>query len=186
MIVSTPQNVAIIDTRKGVAMFRKLGIPVCPLECSSTKIDLTSLARTFRSPARSSTCRISSVPARRHLTTSLGGQTRSCRLAPPSRSTCSPKSLSSQRYRLAAMKGRRLSCFLVQRAAAAARRERPSSHSAPKSGGGSTSSRERTPPHRLEPSRYARCSYLRRTGCVRKWDRRTTARHPAKDEDDPL
>ena len=28
IIVSTPQNVAIIDTRKGVAMFRKLGIPV--------------------------------------------------------------------------------------------------------------------------------------------------------------
>ncbi|BGO99145.1 ATP-binding protein involved in chromosome partitioning, MRP [Rhodotorula toruloides] len=28
VIVSTPQNVAIIDTRKGVAMFRKLGIPI--------------------------------------------------------------------------------------------------------------------------------------------------------------
>ncbi|GAA6054773.1 hypothetical protein JCM3770_000936 [Rhodotorula araucariae] len=28
VIVSTPQDVAIIDTRKGVAMFRKLGIPI--------------------------------------------------------------------------------------------------------------------------------------------------------------
>ncbi|GAA5858739.1 hypothetical protein JCM8547_004966 [Rhodosporidiobolus lusitaniae] len=28
VIVSTPQNVAIIDARKGVAMFRKLGIPI--------------------------------------------------------------------------------------------------------------------------------------------------------------
>ncbi|GAA5924563.1 hypothetical protein JCM1841_003422 [Sporobolomyces salmonicolor] len=28
VIVSTPQNVALIDTRKGVAMFRKLGIPI--------------------------------------------------------------------------------------------------------------------------------------------------------------
>jgi hypothetical protein len=28
VIVSTPQNVALIDTRKGVAMFRKLDIPV--------------------------------------------------------------------------------------------------------------------------------------------------------------
>ncbi|GAA6059341.1 hypothetical protein JCM10212_003239 [Sporobolomyces blumeae] len=28
VIVSTPQNVALIDTRKGVAMFRKLGIPL--------------------------------------------------------------------------------------------------------------------------------------------------------------
>lgn len=28
MIVSTPQSVALIDTRKGVATFRKLGIPV--------------------------------------------------------------------------------------------------------------------------------------------------------------
>ena len=28
VIVSTPQNVALIDTRKGVATFRKLGIPV--------------------------------------------------------------------------------------------------------------------------------------------------------------
>ncbi|SCV68327.1 BQ2448_448 [Microbotryum intermedium] len=28
VIVSTPQNVAIIDTRKGVAMFRKVGIPI--------------------------------------------------------------------------------------------------------------------------------------------------------------
>lgn len=28
VIVTTPQDVAIIDTRKGVAMFRKIGIPV--------------------------------------------------------------------------------------------------------------------------------------------------------------
>ncbi|SCZ90183.1 BZ3500_MvSof-1268-A1-R1_Chr1-3g01825 [Microbotryum saponariae] len=28
VIVSTPQNVAIVDTRKGVAMFRKVGIPI--------------------------------------------------------------------------------------------------------------------------------------------------------------
>lgn len=28
VIVSTPQDVALIDVRKGVAMFRKVGIPV--------------------------------------------------------------------------------------------------------------------------------------------------------------
>lgn len=28
VVVSTPQDVALIDVRKGVAMFRKLGIPV--------------------------------------------------------------------------------------------------------------------------------------------------------------
>lgn len=167
-------------------MFRKLGIPVRPLDRSSADINLTSLARSPRSPARSSTCHISSAPARRHLTTSLAGQIHSCRPAPPSRSTCSPRSLSSQRCRLAATRGRRSSCFLAQRAAAAAKRGRPSSRSAPRSGGGSTSRKRRTPPHRLESSRYARCSYLRRTGCARKWDRRTTARHPAKNEDDPL
>ncbi|CEQ38719.1 SPOSA6832_00174, partial [Sporobolomyces salmonicolor] len=38
VIVSTPQNVALIDTRKGVAMFRKLGIPVCPAFLASSSI----------------------------------------------------------------------------------------------------------------------------------------------------
>lgn len=28
VVVSTPQDVAIIDTRKGIAMFKKIGIPV--------------------------------------------------------------------------------------------------------------------------------------------------------------
>jgi len=28
--VSTPQDVALADVRKGVAMFKKLNIPVCP------------------------------------------------------------------------------------------------------------------------------------------------------------
>lgn len=48
VIVSTPQNVAIIDTRKGVAMFRKLGIPVRSLErFIPRKGGLTSLARSL-------------------------------------------------------------------------------------------------------------------------------------------
>jgi Mrp family chromosome partitioning ATPase len=29
VVVSTPQDVALIDARKGVAMFRKVDIPVC-------------------------------------------------------------------------------------------------------------------------------------------------------------
>ena len=30
MIVSTPQDVALVDARKGVGMFNKVSIPVCP------------------------------------------------------------------------------------------------------------------------------------------------------------
>lgn len=30
VIVSTPQDVALIDARKGVGMFNKVSIPVCP------------------------------------------------------------------------------------------------------------------------------------------------------------
>lgn len=29
VIVSTPQDVALVDARKGVAMFKKVDIPVC-------------------------------------------------------------------------------------------------------------------------------------------------------------
>lgn len=35
VIVSTPQDVALVDARKGVAMFNKVSIPVCPVCMSS-------------------------------------------------------------------------------------------------------------------------------------------------------
>lgn len=36
LVVSTPQDVAILDTRKGIATFRKLNIPVCPFRTHAT------------------------------------------------------------------------------------------------------------------------------------------------------
>jgi ATP-binding protein involved in chromosome partitioning len=36
VIVSTPQDVALVDARKGVAMFNKVSIPVRPLSCRPT------------------------------------------------------------------------------------------------------------------------------------------------------
>lgn len=38
VIVSTPQDVALIDVRKGVAMFRKIGIPVCTSDSSNGSV----------------------------------------------------------------------------------------------------------------------------------------------------
>jgi len=40
VIVSTPQDVALVDARKGVGMFNKVSIPVC-LETATLRGDLT-------------------------------------------------------------------------------------------------------------------------------------------------
>lgn len=36
VIVSTPQDVALTDVRRGIAMFRKVAVPVCPISLKST------------------------------------------------------------------------------------------------------------------------------------------------------
>lgn len=32
VIISTPQDVALADVRRGISMFRKISVPVCPFQ----------------------------------------------------------------------------------------------------------------------------------------------------------
>jgi hypothetical protein len=65
VIISTPQDVALVDARKGVAMFRKVDIPVSSFRIAEIDTDVRSLGYY-------STCRTTNARLAPHRTSCSG------------------------------------------------------------------------------------------------------------------